>query len=115
MIARRIRGIGVFCEIHPFDVSEDVIRAFNPRGIILSGGPESVHVQDSPRVPQLVFDLQIPVLGVCYGMQAMAQQLGGQVQGSNVREFGAARVSVVADSALLDGLRDAATAASPSG
>ena len=115
LIARRIRGIGVFCEIHPFDVSEDVIRAFNPRGIILSGGPESVHVNNSPRAPQLVFDLQIPVLGVCYGMQTMAQQLGGEVQGSNVREFGAARVNVVSDNALLDGLRDAATAASPSG
>lgn len=115
LIARRIRGIGVFCEIHPFDVSEDVIRAFNPRGIILSGGPESVHVDDSPRAPQLVFDLQIPVLGVCYGMQTMAQQLGGQVQGSNVREFGAARVNVVADNPLLDGLRDAATSASASG
>ncbi|MBP7189092.1 MAG: glutamine-hydrolyzing GMP synthase, partial [Thiopseudomonas sp.] len=115
LIARRIRGIGVFCEIHPFDVSEDVIRAFNPRGVILSGGPESVHVNDSPRAPQLVFDLQIPVLGVCYGMQTMAQQLGGQVQGSNVREFGAARVNVVSDNPLLDGLRDAATAASASG
>src|SRR5690554_4095577 len=115
LIARRIRGIGVFCEIHPFDVSEDVIRAFNPRGVILSGGPESVHVNDSPRAPQLVFDLQIPVLGVCYGMQTMAQQLGGQVQDSNVREFGAARVNVVSDNPLLDGLRDAATAASASG
>ncbi|WP_205341478.1 glutamine-hydrolyzing GMP synthase [Denitrificimonas caeni] len=115
LIARRIRGIGVFCEIHPYDVSEDVIRAFNPRGIILSGGPESVHVNDSPRAPQLVFDLQIPVLGVCYGMQTMAQQLGGEVQGSNVREFGSARVNVVAENALLDGLRDAATAPSPSG
>lgn len=115
LIARRIRGIGVFCEIHPYDVSEDVIRAFNPRGIILSGGPESVHVNDSPRAPQLVFDLHIPLLGVCYGMQTMAQQLGGEVQGSNVREFGSARVNVVAENALLDGLRDAATAPSPSG
>ncbi len=67
----------------------------------MSGGPESVHVNDSPRVPQLVFDLQIPVLGVCYGMQTMAQQLGGQVQGSNVREFGAARVNVVADNPFV--------------
>jgi len=115
LIARRIRGIGVFCEIHPFDVSEDVIRAFNPRGIILSGGPESVHADNSPRAPQLVFDLGIPLLGVCYGMQTMAQQLGGQVQGSNVREFGAARVNVLAGNPLLDGLRDAATAVSPSG
>lgn len=115
LIARRIRSIGVFCEIHPYDVSEEVIRAFNPRGIILSGGPESVHVNDSPRAPQLVFDLNIPVLGVCYGMQTMAQQLGGQVQGSNVREFGSARVNVVSENALLDGLRDAATAPSPSG
>ncbi|WBE26173.1 glutamine-hydrolyzing GMP synthase [Denitrificimonas caeni] len=115
LIARRIRGIGVFCEIHPFDVSDDVIREFNPRGIILSGGPESVHAENSPRAPQLIFDLGIPVLGVCYGMQTMAQQLGGQVAGSNIREFGAARVEVVAQSVLLNGLRDAATASSAQG
>ncbi len=115
LIARRIRGIGVFCEIHPFDVDEELIREFNPRGIILSGGPESVQGDNSPRAPQFVFDLNIPVLGVCYGMQTMAQQLGGQVEGSNIREFGAARVDVVADSLLLNGLRDAATAASAEG
>ena len=115
LIARRIRGIGVYCEIHPFDVDEAVIREFNPRGIVLSGGPESVQTHSSPRAPELVFELGIPLLGVCYGMQTMAQQLGGQVEGSNLREFGAARVDVVAENPLLDGLRDEPTAASPSG
>ena len=115
LIARRIRGIGVFCEIHPFDVSEETIREFNPRGVILSGGPESVHTDNSPRAPQLIFDLGVPVLGVCYGMQTLAQQLGGQVEGSSIREFGAARVDVIADSLLLNGLRDAPTATSTEG
>lgn len=115
LIARRIRGIGVYCEIHPFDVDEAVIREFNPQGIVLSGGPESVQANSSPRAPQLVFELGVPLLGVCYGMQTMAQQLGGQVAGSNLREFGAARVEVVAENPLLDGLRDAATTASPRG
>lgn len=115
LIARRIRGIGVFCEIHPFDVSEDVILAFNPRGIILSGGPESAQFSDIPSAPQWVFDLQLPLLGLGYGMHTIAQYYGGQVQGDNARTFSAARVNVVADNALLDDLRDAATAASPSG
>ncbi len=112
LIARRIRGIGVFCEIHPFD---DVILAFNPRGIILSGGPESAQFSDIPSAPQWVFDLQLPLLGLGYGMHTIAQYYGGQVQGDNARTFSAARVNVVADNALLDDLRDAATAASPSG
>lgn len=115
LIARRIRSIGVYCEIHPFDVDEAVIREFNPRGIILSGGPESVHEQGSPRAPQYVFDSGLPLLGICYGMQTMAEQLGGKVQGSNVREFGSARVDVVGASRLLDGIRDAATAESAEG
>lgn len=115
LIARRIRGIGVFCEIHPFDVSEDVIRAFNPRGIILSGAPEVAQFSDMPVVPQWVFDLQLPVLGLGYGMHAIAQHFGGQVQGAAQRQFTAVRVDVIAANALLDGVRDAATVASPSG
>ncbi|HYQ38637.1 MAG TPA: glutamine-hydrolyzing GMP synthase [Pseudomonas sp.] len=106
LIARRVREIGVYCEIHPFDMEDDAIRAFAPRGIILAGGPESVHAADSPRAPQAVFDLQVPVLGICYGMQTMAEQLGGKVQGSDLREFGYARVDLVGKSRLLDGIED---------
>ena len=76
LIARRVREIGVYCEIHPFDMDNEAIRAFAPRGIILAGGPESVHEANSPRAPQAVFDLNVPILGICYGMQTMAEQLG---------------------------------------
>ena len=80
LIARRVRESGVYCEIHPWDMSDDDVRAFGARGIILSGGPESVTDVDSRRVaPQAVFELGVPVLGICYGMQTMAQQLGGRV------------------------------------
>ena len=106
LIARRVREIGVYCELHPFDMSDDDIRAFAPRGIILAGGPESVHEAGSPRAPQAVFDLGVPVLGICYGMQTMAEQLGGKVQGSDIREFGYARVDVVGKARLLDGIED---------
>ena len=106
LIARRVREIGVYCELHPFDMSDEDIRAFAPRGIILAGGPESVHELDSPRAPHAVFDLGVPVLGICYGMQTMAEQLGGKVQGSDIREFGYARVDVVGKARLLDGIED---------
>ncbi|MHA6494237.1 glutamine-hydrolyzing GMP synthase [Pseudomonas borbori] len=106
LIARRVREIGVYCELHPFDMSDEDIRAFAPRGIILAGGPESVHEANSPRAPQVVFDLGVPVLGICYGMQTMAEQLGGKVQGSDVREFGYARVDVVGKGRLLQGIED---------
>ena len=106
LIARRVREIGVYCELHPFDMGDEAIRAFNPRGIILAGGPESVHAADSPRAPQTVFELGVPVLGICYGMQTMAEQLGGKVEGSDLREFGYARVDVVGKSRLLDGIED---------
>lgn len=106
LIARRVREIGVYCELHPFDMSDADIRAFAPRGIILAGGPESVHQADSPRAPQAVFELGIPVFGICYGMQTMAEQLGGKVEGSNVREFGYARVDLVGKSRLFDGIED---------
>ncbi len=106
LIARRVREIGVYCEIHPFDMDEAALRAFAPRGIILAGGPESVHAADSPRAPQAVFDLGVPVLGICYGMQTLSEQLGGKVEGSDLREFGYARVDIVGKSRLLDGIED---------
>ena len=106
LIARRVREIGVYCELHPFDMDEEAIREFAPKGVILAGGPESVHEADSPRCPQAVFDLGVPVFGICYGMQTMAEQLGGKVEGSDLREFGYARVDVVGKSRLLDGIED---------
>ena len=107
LIARRVREIGVYCELWAWDVTEEQIREFNPQGIILSGGPESVTEAGSPRAPQYVFDAGVPVLGVCYGMQTMAEQLGGAVQGSDKREFGYAQVEVVKPSPLLDKIEDA--------
>ncbi len=109
LIARRIREIGVFSEIRPFDVSDEDIREFNPKGIILSGGPESVTDNEGPRIPDIIFELGIPVLGICYGMQAMAEQLGGKVSTSNVREFGYAEIKIEAESELLSGLSDRQT------
>ncbi|KTS73293.1 GMP synthase [Pseudomonas oryzihabitans] len=106
LIARRVRELGVYCELHPFDMDDADIRAFAPRGIILAGGPESVHEVGSPRAPKAVFDLGVPLLGICYGMQTMAEQLGGKVEGSNVREFGYAKVDVVGKSRLLEGIED---------
>jgi GMP synthase (glutamine-hydrolysing) len=106
LIARRIREMGVYCEIHPWDVTDAEVRAFAPRGIILSGGPESVTDKDPPRAPPAVFDLGVPVLGICYGMQTMAQQLGGSVAPSTEREFGYAEVTVTGTSRLLDELAD---------
>ncbi|MCK7595725.1 glutamine-hydrolyzing GMP synthase [Microbulbifer sp. CAU 1566] len=106
LIARRVRELGVFSEIRAFDMSDDEIREYNPKGIILAGGPESVPEEGSPRAPQAVFELGVPVLGICYGMQTMAHQLGGAVEGSNVREFGYAQVKVEGQSALLHDIKD---------
>ena len=106
LIARRVREIGVYCELHPFDMSDEDIRAFAPKGIILAGGPESVHQEGSPRAPQAVFELGVPLLGICYGMQTMSEQLGGKVEGSDMREFGYARVDLVGKSRLFDGIED---------
>ncbi|MGO2368181.1 MAG: glutamine-hydrolyzing GMP synthase, partial [Serratia sp. (in: enterobacteria)] len=112
LVARRVREIGVYCELWAWDVSEEQIREFNPSGIILSGGPESTTEANSPRAPEYVFTAGVPVLGVCYGMQTMAMQLGGQVEGSNEREFGYAQVEITTDSALV---RDIEDALSPAG
>ena len=112
LIARRVRESGVYCEIHDHELNDDTIRQFSPNGIILSGGPESVTQTTTPRAPQLVFELGIPVLGICYGMQAMAAQLGGQVEGSEHKEFGYANVHVLLDTPLLNGLTDGKNAPS---
>jgi GMP synthase (glutamine-hydrolysing) len=111
LIARRVRELGVYCEIHPWDMGEAQVRAFRPRGVILSGGPESVTAADPPRAPAAVFELGVPVLGICYGMQTMAQQLGGRVAASSEREFGYAEVTVTGGSRLLDHLEDRRNAA----
>ncbi len=112
LIARRVREAGVYCEILPFDVDAARVREFAPRGIVLSGGPESVTQAATPRVPESVFELGVPVLGICYGMQAMAAQLGGTVEPSGKREYGYAQVRVRGHSRLL---RDIEDHASPEG
>jgi GMP synthase (glutamine-hydrolysing) len=106
LIARRVREIGVFCEIRAFDMSDEEIRAYRPMAIILAGGPESVTGKDTPRAPEIVFSLGVPVLGICYGMQTMAEQMGGKVEGSDLREFGYAQVKVEGHSELLGGISD---------
>ncbi|WP_151669607.1 glutamine-hydrolyzing GMP synthase [Nitrincola schmidtii] len=107
LIARRVREIGVYSEIHPWDMTPEAIREFAPKGIILAGGPESVTELDSPRAPQEVFEMGIPLLGICYGMQTMAEQLGGKVETSEKREFGYARVKLAdSPSRLLEGIED---------
>ncbi|OBW91405.1 GMP synthase [Gallibacterium genomosp. 3] len=110
LIARRIREIGVYCELWAWDVAEDDIRHFAPNGIILSGGPESTTEAGSPRAPEYVFKAGVPVLGICYGMQTMAMQLGGLVEPSNEREFGYASVEVVTQDKLFANLADAHSA-----
>ncbi len=106
LLARRVREIGVYCELWAWDVSEAQIRDFNPSGIILSGGPESTTESGSPRAPEYVFQAGVPVLGVCYGMQTMAMQMGGRVESSTEREFGYAKVDITSPSALFDGIQD---------
>jgi GMP synthase (glutamine-hydrolysing) len=115
LIARRVREIGVYCEIWAWDHDPTEIRRFAPKGIILSGGPESTTVADSPRAPTIVFELGVPVLGICYGMQTMAVQLGGRTEGGHTREFGHARLTLTAPCALWDGLRDDASPHHPYG
>jgi GMP synthase (glutamine-hydrolysing) len=106
LIARRVRELGVYSEIYACDVDAQAITRFAPTAIILSGGPESVYDVKGHVAPQVVFDLGVPVLGICYGMQTMAAQLGGQVESSTRREFGAAQIRPVGASRLLDGLED---------
>jgi len=110
LIARRVREAKVYCEIHPCDVDDAFVRGFAPRGVILSGSYMSAYEETTARAPQAVFDLGIPVLGICYGMQTMAQQLGGKVEAGKVREFGFAEVRARGHTKLLDGIEDARTA-----
>ncbi len=106
LIARRVREAGVYCELHPYDVSDDFVRSFDPDGIILSGGPNSVWEVDTPRAPAAAFSLGVPVLGICYGMQTMAAQLGGKVESGAVREFGYAEVRARGHSVLFKDIQD---------
>jgi GMP synthase (glutamine-hydrolysing) len=109
LIARRIRDAGVYCDIHPCDLDEATLRKLAPRGVVLSGGPESVTATQGLRAPQAVFELGVPVLGICYGMQTMAAQLGGRVESAQRREFGYAQVRVHGHSRLLRDIEDHAS------
>ena len=105
LIARRIREIGVYCEIQPFHkISKSSIKKLNPIGIILSGGPDSVHKNETPKVPTSLFNLGIPILGICYGQQTLVAQLGGRVVASESREFGRAMLKVTDQCVLHDGV-----------
>lgn len=106
LIARRVREAGVYCELHSWDIDEAFIKDFNPAGIILSGGPNSVYEEETPRAPDVVFDLGVPVLGICYGMQTMAAQLGGKVENAAKREFGYAEIRAHGHSALFLQIQD---------
>jgi GMP synthase (glutamine-hydrolysing) len=106
LIARRVREIGVYCELVPYDVNPHFIENFNPNGIILSGGPDTVSQIDSARAPNIVFDLKIPILGICYGMQTMAVQLGGDARSAEKAEFGFAKIRARNHSKLLIDIND---------
>ena len=106
LIARRVRELGVYCEIHPWDISDADVIAFKPRGIILSGGPESVLQPKAPAAPNAAWVAKVPVLGICYGMQTMAAQLGGKVEPGEVHEFGYAEVRARGHSTLLQAIED---------
>jgi len=106
LIARRVREQQVYCELHPFDVSDEFVRSFGAQGVILSGGPNSVYEAEEWRAPQAVFELGVPVLGICYGMQTMASQLGGKVESSAKREFGYAEMRAHGHSKLFEGIQD---------
>src|SRR5438874_3112420 len=106
LIARRVREASVYCEIHPCDVSDGFVREFGAAGVILSGSHLSAYEESTARAPKTVFELGVPVLGICYGMQTMAQQLGGRVEAGKVREFGYAEVRARGHTRLLEGIED---------
>ena len=108
LIARRVREAGVYCEIHPSDVDDEDISNFNPNGIILSGGPASVTDKDAPLVPKQIFDLNVPFLGICYGMQLFTHLLGGEVGKAEHREYGHAMLQIDDNSDLLNGFESGA-------
>src|SRR5215213_6346876 len=109
LIARRVRELRVYCEIHPGDVSDAFVREYGPKGIILSGSHMSAYETMTDQAPRAVFDLGVPVLGICYGMQTMALQLGGKVEPGKVREYGYAEVRARGHTKLLDGIEDIRT------
>src|ERR1700722_17857366 len=104
LIARRVREEKVYCEIVPFQKAESAFREMKPKGVILSGGPASVLDQDAPLAPKAIYEAGVPILGICYGEQAMAQQLGGKVEAGHHREFGRAEVEVTDMTPLFDGV-----------
>ena len=104
LIARRIREFNIFSVILPWDISVEKIQAIKPKGVILSGGPESVTKSNTPRIPKAILELEIPLLGICYGMQTLAEQFGGQVGTSKNKEFGHAEITLERQSLLFDGL-----------
>ena len=106
LIARRVREAGVYCELHSCDVSDAFVREFGAAGVILSGSHMSAYEASTARAPGAVFALGVPVLGICYGMQTMAQQLGGKVEAGSLREFGYAEVRARGHTKLLDGIED---------
>lgn len=106
LIARRVRELGVYCEIWDYQSTQEEIEAFAPQGVIFSGGPETATLAGSPRAPEFLLQGRLPLLGICYGMQTMAEQLGGKVEASNKSEFGYAEVSLCSASALFDGIED---------
>ena len=104
LIARRLRESGVYCEIHPYDKVDAILDAYGPKAVILSGGPASVHEMGSPSAPQRIFELGVPVLGICYGEMTLCAQLGGAVESGHDREFGRAEIRIERQSPLLEGL-----------
>ncbi len=110
LIARRVRELGVYCEIWDYSVDQTLFEEFAPQGIIFSGSPESANTADSPRPPEFLYESGLPILGICYGMQIMAEMFGGKVEGSAKSEFGYAKVDACAPSALFDGIEDSVNA-----
>ena len=106
LIARRVRELGVYCEIWDYAVDKALFDEFAPKGIIFSGSPESANTPDSPRPPEFLYESGLPILGICYGMQIMAEMFGGKVEGSAKSEFGYAKVDACAPSRLFDGIQD---------
>ncbi|KTC86516.1 glutamine-hydrolyzing GMP synthase [Legionella brunensis] len=109
LIARRVREMGVYCEIHPYNINSEALQALKPCGVVLSGGPSTVTLEANPRAPEWLFKSDLPLLGICYGMQTMAVQLGGEVQSSNIREFGYAELRLHSHSPLLESIEDRTT------
>ena len=106
LIARRVRELGVYSEIFPWDIAPEKISSLRPKGVILSGGPESVTQENTPRIPEIIFNLDVPILGICYGMQTLAEQNGGSVRTSSKKEFGYAKLKIEHSSKIFNGLDD---------